>query len=374
MRELVFALLSLLALNAVLQAKSRWRWKLRLVTLEFGHWLSLVCAGLVAWHWAFLLFVIVFLRPAWQASRIAKKHALPFSWLRLWFPRREGQNVIVTRTCAFEHDGEKIDVVVYTPAGDVADFFQKSSPQPAQARFSEKIGHPPKRRCIVALHTGGWDSGDPGEFPAANRELAARCDVVICSVGYRLAPKHPWPAQAEDTRRAIAWVRENSASLGIDADDLILLGRSAGAQIATACAFGMPELRVSTCIAVYGPPDMFFARKWSYPDDILKSLKLVQQYMGGDPEDLPEVYRTASASEFVSEDSPATLLIHGESDSLVWVEHSRRLHAKMQGLAHSSYLELPWGDHGCDYFPSSPGGQLSLAMMERFLKANAQAH
>ncbi len=124
----VFALLSLLALNAVLQAKSRWRWKLRLVTLEFGHWLSLVCAGLAAWHWAFLLFAIVFLRPACQASRIAKQHSLPFSWLQLWFPRREGKNVIVTRTCAFEHDGEKIDVVVYTPAGDVADFFQKSSP------------------------------------------------------------------------------------------------------------------------------------------------------------------------------------------------------------------------------------------------------
>jgi acetyl esterase/lipase len=273
---------------------------------------------------------------------------LPFSWLRLWFPRREGKNVIVTRTCAIEHEGDQIDVVTYEPARDGK-----------------------TRRCIVALHTGGWDSGDPGEFPAANRELAARCDVVICSVGYRLAPKHPWPAQAEDTRRAIEWVRESAATLGIDADDLILLGRSAGAQIATACAFGMPELRVSTCIAVYGPPDMFFARKWSYPDDILKSLKLVQQYMGGDPEDLPEAYRTASASEFVSEASPATLLIHGESDSLVWVEHSRRLHAKMQGLARSAYLELPWGDHGCDYFPNSPGGQLSLAMMERFLKANA---
>lgn len=347
----VFALLSLLALNAALQAKSRLRWQLRLVTLEFGHWLSLACLVLAAWHWAFLGLAVVFLRPAWQASRIAKKHALPFSWLRLWFPRREGKNVIVTRTAAFEHDGDQIDVVTYEPARDGK-----------------------KRRCIVALHTGGWDSGDPGEFPAANRELAARCDVVICSVGYRLAPKHRWPAQAEDTRRAIEWVRANAVTLGIDADDLILLGRSAGAQIAAACAFGMPELRVSTCIAVYGPPDMFFARKWSYPDDILKSLKLVQQYMGGDPEDVPDAYRTASAVEFITESSPATLLIHGESDSLVWVEHSRRLHAKMQGVARSAYLELPWGDHGCDYFPNSPGGQLSLAMMERFLKANVQAH
>ena len=181
MQAAVFALLSLLALNAVLQAKSRLRWQLRLVTLEFGHWLSIACLALTAWHWAFLSLAVVFLRPAWQASRIAKKHHLPFSWLRLWFPRRDGKNVIVSRSAAFEHDGDTIDVVTYEPSRDGK-----------------------TRRCIVALHTGGWDSGDPSEFPAANRELAARCDVVICSVGYRLAPKHPWPAQAEDTRRAIA--------------------------------------------------------------------------------------------------------------------------------------------------------------------------
>jgi hypothetical protein len=113
MQAAVFAILSLLALNAWLQAKSRWRWQLRLVTLEFGHWLSLACLGLTAWHWAFLGLAVVFLRPAWQASRIAKQYGLPFSWLRLWFPRRDGKNVIVTRTCAFEHDSDQIDVVTY---------------------------------------------------------------------------------------------------------------------------------------------------------------------------------------------------------------------------------------------------------------------
>ncbi|MFM7605702.1 MAG: alpha/beta hydrolase [Prosthecobacter sp.] len=342
-----FGFLSLLALNAAIQAQTRWRWQLRLITLEFGHWLSLACALLAAWHGAFFGLAVVFLRPAWQASRIARQHKLPFSFLRLWVPLGSGQNVIVTRIRAFELGDTPIDMVTYEPARDGK-----------------------KRRCIMALHTGGWDSGDPGEFSAANRQLAARCDAVICSVGYRLAPKHCWPAQAEDIGRAMEWARANEAALGIDVEHFTLLGRSAGAQIAAACAFGMPELRVNTCIAVYGPPDMLFARKWSYPDDILKSLKLVQQYMGGDPENVPDAYRTASATRFISPSSPATLLIHGKSDSLVWVEHSRRLHAKMQGVARCTYLELPWGDHGCDYFPNSPGGQLSLAMMERFLKDN----
>ena len=346
--------LALLALNARFSATSRFRWKTRLLTLEFGHWLTLLCFSLAIWQrherWSAItlaVLALVFLIPAWQASRIAKKRALVFSWARLWFPRRFGREVrIERRTCS--HDGgPSLDAVIYTPPGDNR-----------------------SRRCIIAIHAGGWDSGDPGEFPAANGEIAACNDVVICSIGYRLAPAHAWPAQADDARRGIEWVRAHAAELGIDPDHLILLGRSAGAQIATACAFGMPELNVRRCIAMYGPPDMFFARKWSYPNDILKSLNLVRQYMGGDPEDVPDAYRTASATEFISTKSPPTLLIHGTTDSLVWVEHSRRMHAKMQGVAHSDFLELPWGDHGCDYFPNSPGGQLSLAVIEHFLNTD----
>lgn len=349
---IVALILGLLLLNQQFQATTRWRWKLRLLTLEFGHWLSLVCAvlGAARWDqgWHALLFACLmagFLVPAVQAARVARQHALPFSWSRLFIPGRAGRQVRVERVECWREGGDTLDVVLYLPPGEKKN-----------------------RRCVVALHTGGWDSGDPGEFRAANRELAARCDVVICSFGYRLAPQHRWPAQAEDTRRGIAWVRAHAERLGIDPDDLVLLGRSAGAQIATACAFGMPELRVSRCISVYGPPDMFFAREWSYPDDILKSLKLVQQYMGGDPHEVPDAYRTASATAFISAASPATLLIHGARDSLVWVEHSRRLHRQMSHVGRADYLELPWGDHGCDYFPGSPGGQLALAAMERFLR------
>ncbi len=338
--------LALLAVNAQFKAPARWRWQLRLLTLEFGHWLAVVCLCIAPWCWWVLGLVPVFLLPALQAANIAKKRGLAFSWLRLWFPRRKGRTVRVERRCFWREGEDQLDVVIYTPPGDGR-----------------------SRTCVVALHTGGWDSGDAGEFVAANREIAASSDVVVCSIGYRLAPKHCWPTQREDVQRGIDWVRSNSNELGIDAEKIILLGRSAGAQIAAACAFGLPELRMAGCIAVYGPPDMFFARKWSYPDDILKSLKLVQQYMGGDPEALAEAYRTASATEFISEQSPRTLLIHGGSDSMVWVEHSRRMSKLMSGKSPCDYLELPWGDHGCDFFPSSPGGQLSLLAIQDFLRS-----
>ncbi|MBK8094453.1 MAG: prolyl oligopeptidase family serine peptidase [Verrucomicrobiaceae bacterium] len=101
---------------------------------------------------------------------------------------------------------------------------------------------------------------------------------------------------------------------------------------------------------------MFFARKWSYPNDILKSLKLVLQYMGGEPEAVPQNYHSASATQHLREDNPRTLLIHGSSDCLVWVEHSARMHRMIADPARCDFLELPWGDHGCDFFPHSPGG------------------
>ncbi|MFM2141735.1 MAG: Carboxylesterase NlhH [Verrucomicrobiota bacterium] len=348
---IVALLLGLLLLNQHVQATSRLRWKLRLLTLEFGHWITLLSAVSVAFAWQNVLLLVIgagFLRPTIQALRIARQRKLPFSMFRLFWPFGLGNGVSVERRPFWQNGPQSLDVVIYRP---------------------ETASGGSKRRCVLAFHTGGWDSGDPGEFRTANRAIVSRCGVVICSFGYRLAPEHPWPAQMDDVRRAVAWTRENAADLGIDADDLILLGRSAGGQIATACAFVCEDLRVSGCIGVYGVPDMFFAREWSYPNDILNSLKLVRQYMRGDPDESPDNYHTASALRHIRDDSPRTLLIHGASDGLVWVEHSRRMTKLIADPARCDLLELPWGDHGCDYFPHSPGGQLALAEMERFLKA-----
>lgn len=351
--SLAFLILALLALNAWTMAPTRLQWQLQLVTTEFGHWLALLSLVLTypAMHssrWLaslFLLLACIFLIPAYQASGIAKEQGLAFSWLRLWLPLRSGKFEVRNERSTYWRQGdEALDIVIYRPVG-------ADKPLP----------------CLLIAHTGGWDSGDPGEFVGANTELAFY-GYVLCSYGYRLAPKHPWPAQADDTRRAFAWVREHAAELGIDTNRIVLMGRSAGAQIAAACAYGMPELGACGCISVYGTPNMHLAREWSLPDDLLKSLTLVRQYMGGDPHEVPEAYRTASATTFLEQHSVPTLLIHGTLDSLVGIGHSRRFTEQRVHRDDHCFLELPWGTHGTDYFPSSPGGQLSTAAMLRFLE------
>lgn len=350
---LAFSILSLLALNAWMMSPTKLQWQLQLVTLEFGHWLALLSLVLIypavqTSRWFALLFLLlacVFLIPVFQASLVAKEQGLSFSWLRLWLPFHTGKfEVHHERRTYWQQGDESLDIVIYRPVG-------ADKPLP----------------CLLIAHTGGWDSGDPGEFIGANTELASHGHVV-CSFGYRLAPKHKWPAQSEDARHAFAWIREHAAELGIDTNRIVLMGRSAGAQIAAACAYGMPELGACACISVYGTPNMHLAREWSVPDDLLKSLTLVRQYMGGDPHEVPEAYRTASATEFLDQHSLPTLLIHGTLDSLVGIGHSRRFTELRSDRDDHQFLELSWGTHGVDFFPSTPGGQLSMAAILRFLE------
>jgi acetyl esterase/lipase len=356
---ILFLFLALLAGNAWITSQTRWQWELQLVTLELGHWLALACLLVLIlicrrWHGrqcfiaigAFSALAGVFMIPARQAAEIAAREHLEFSWFKLWTPFLSdgGYEVRQERRTFWSEGGESLDMVIHSPV-----YPEEALP------------------CILIAHSGGWDGGDPGEFAWANESIASH-GYAVCSFGYRLAPEHRWPAQAEDTRRAVAWVREHAREFGIDPDQLVLMGRSAGAQIASACAYSMPELKVRACVSIYGPSDMVFARQVSYPDDILKSLTLVHQYMGGDPAQLPDVYRTASATQFISAQSPPTLLIHGSLDALVWVEHSRRMSRLLAHRDDHHFLELPWGTHGCDYFASSPGGQLSMSALLRMME------
>lgn len=339
-------------------------WQVSLLVTELGHFLALgalLLAGVFffglggmphpAVRWggglAGLLLAGFLWQPAWQASRIADG----FSVARLYLPGWGNQidSVTVEEHVYREGDGEgpPLKLIICRPKGEAAEDLP----------------------WVVSIHGGGWNSGRPDEFLRWDRELASHGFVVVMPE-YRLAPENQWPSPREDIRKAINWMRARSGQFGIDPDDLSLLGRSAGGQIASATAFGMPDLNVRRCVAFYAPHDMFFARKYARADDVLDSLKLLREYLGGEPEDMEEIYESASAISLVSPQVPPTLLIHGTRDTLVWVKQSRRLTAKMEAeSAPVRFHELPWATHACDYFPFSPGGQVTMQATIEFLES-----
>jgi acetyl esterase/lipase len=118
----------------------------------------------------------------------------------------------------------------------------------------------------------------------------------------------------------------------------------------------------------YGPADMHYAAKYADPSDILDSDKLLRQFLGGMPAQFASSYDTASAYALANSRTPPTLMLHGETDELVWVRQSERYADRLLGLhVQHAFLRIPWATHGFDYFFNGPGGQLADWSVGRFL-------
>jgi acetyl esterase/lipase len=223
--------------------------------------------------------------------------------------------------------------------------------------------------CVIVVHGGGWDSGDRAQIPHFNHWLAGR-GYAVAAVSYRLAPRFVWPAQRDDLQAAIGWLQHRASELGIDPTRLVLLGRSAGGQIALATAYTAPNPSIRGVIALYAPSDLIFGYVNTHENDMLKSPALMRQFLGGTPDAARSNYESASALFHVTERAPPTLLLHGENDALVWHRHSVRLAARLteKNVPHG-FVSLPWATHAFDFNLNGPGGQLTTYAVEQFLVA-----
>lgn len=223
--------------------------------------------------------------------------------------------------------------------------------------------------CVIAVHSGGWETGSPEEFPAFHRALA-KSGYAVAAIEYGLAPAHPWPGPRADVRAALAWLKTNAASLGIDPDNLVLFGRSAGGQIALCAAYDNPDPGVRGVVSFYAPTDMAFAWRGSYDGDILDSPKLLKNYLGGRPHETPEIHADASPVVHAANTRMPTLLLHGRRDELVWCIQLRRLVRVLRKAgAPCRAIVLPWARHGFDYRLNGPGGRVAFREMVLFLSS-----
>ena len=221
--------------------------------------------------------------------------------------------------------------------------------------------------CVVVVHGGGWDGGDRKQMPELNHWLA-RKGYAVAAISYRLAPRHRWPVQREDVLAAIAWVKANAAEIGVDATRLVLLGRSAGGQIALNAAYVAGDPAVRGVVGFYAPADLILGYESGREDDALQSRRLLRQYLGGTPEEVPDVYAEASATTWVRADSVPTLLLHGKLDTLVWERHTQRLAERLKAAeVPHAVVWLPWATHAFEYELNGPGGQVTRYALGRFL-------
>lgn len=224
-----------------------------------------------------------------------------------------------------------------------------------------------KRPCVIVVHGGSWAGGDSRQLPELNSYLATK-GYNVASINYRMAPKWQTPAPVEDVANALIYLRAHAGELHIDAGNIILLGRSAGAQVALLAAYTLHDKGIKGVIDFYGPADMVWGYAIRSNPLIMDSRKVMENYIGGPYDKIPQKYFDCSPLVYVDKNSPPTLIIHGSNDVLVAPEHSRRLNEKLQqkGVKHY-WLQIPWATHGFDFNLNGPGGQLSTYTVLQFL-------
>jgi len=240
-----------------------------------------------------------------------------------------------------------------------------------QLDFYPAMGRSPAP-CVIVIHGGGWNDGDRGQIPQFNYWLA-RNGYAVADISYRLAPAAIWPAQEEDVAAAIAFVKAHAVRWNVDASKLVIFGRSAGGQIAEACAYAFHDPAVRGVVALYAPSDMRFAWTWGRPDDALNSPKLLREFLGGTPETAGPAYDSSSAMFLAGAGSPPTLMVHGTIDTLVWYRHSVRLAGKLtEDGVPNMLVSMPWATHALEFNLSSPSGQLTTYSIGWFLAATCR--
>ncbi len=225
---------------------------------------------------------------------------------------------------------------------------------------------------VIVIHGGSWQSGDNKQLPELNSYLASK-GYNVAAINYRLAPAYKAPAPVEDTKDAINYFLHQSKEYNIDTNNIFLLGRSAGAQVALNAAYNLHMPNIKGVISYYGPADMVWAGQLPPNSGVLNNNEIYNNYLGGLYKDVPEKFKEISAVHHADVASPPTLMIHGEIDPLVFHVHPEHLQKRLNELnVPNYYLTFNYATHGCDYSLQSPAGQVCTYVVERFLQSFVQ--
>ncbi|MCG5220044.1 alpha/beta fold hydrolase [Streptosporangium soli] len=207
---------------------------------------------------------------------------------------------------------------------------------PMAGPFDGRVGGPP---VVVLLHGGYWRSIWGADLmDALAIDLAGR-GLAVWNLEYRRPDLHGWAATTADVAAGIAAV----ARAGLERGPLVLLGHSAGGQLAFRAAADEPG-RVALAVSLAGVLDLVEAeRRFS-------GAGAVEGALGGTADALPDVYAAASPITRLPLGVPQ-LVVQGAGDDPDLVDTARR-YARAAGAA-AVHLERP-GDHFAVIDPSRP--------------------
>ncbi|MCY2931281.1 MAG: alpha/beta hydrolase [Planctomycetota bacterium] len=240
-----------------------------------------------------------------------------------------------------------------------------------------------KTPLVVWIHGGAWKSGSKENSPIL--ALAAQ-GYAVASINYRLSQEAIFPAQIEDCKGAIRFLRANAPKYSLDGDRIAVVGSSAGGHLSALVGTsgdvkelegavggnGTVSSRVQCVVDYFGPSDMLqFQDKPTWVKIDGKDSPLVK-LMGGPLTQKKDLVARANPITFVTKDDPPFLIVHGDKDNTVPIHQSELLVAALKKAGVEVTFEVvKGGGHGFSPAQSERLAPLVRAFLDKHLKPGA---
>ena len=240
---------------------------------------------------------------------------------------------------------------------------------------------------VVMIHGGGFMFGDKADGAGLTGvDQLLEAGYAVASINYRLSGEALWPAQINDSKAAVRYLRAVAAEYNLDPDNFGAWGASAGgtlvALLGTTC--GVAELEgadlgnadQSSCVQAvvdwFGPIDFlamdaqFEGTGCAQNHDAADSPE--SMLVGAPIQTVPDVVATTNAMNYIDDADPAFFIQHGSADCNVPPVQGQNL-ADALGADRATYMLLDGAGHGGEQFATPE----NLQLVVEFLNQNLQS-
>jgi len=186
-----------------------------------------------------------------------------------------------------------------------------------------------KTRSIILIHGGGWNAGSKSDFASYIDTFQKRLpDYAIFNIEYRLFNGgNVFPTQENDIKSAMDFIVKNAPDYGVNSNQLSLLGVSAGAHLALLQAYKHQEPRIQAVVDFFGPTDLTAMYNDPWHPMVTYALQMIT---GTTPSANEAIYKESSPANYITAQSPPTIILHGSNDQVVDVSQSKLLKNKLE--------------------------------------------
>ncbi len=244
---------------------------------------------------------------------------------------------------------------------------------------------------ILSIHGGAFKGGDKADGQITPMLGGLKRGYAVVSVNYRLSGEAIFPAQIQDVKAAVRWIRANAAKYKLNPDKIASWGGSAGGHLAAMAGTsgGVKELedlsqgnagqssRVQAVVDWFGPTD-FLKMDEQLQESKVKNPQThslpdspESELIGKNLEDAPDLVRVANPESYITKDDPPFFIQHGLIDHLVPYQQSVNLANKLQSVIGKEKVTLellPGTDHGGPNYETEQNINKVFAFLDKYMK------